>query len=244
MKAIARTLGLRRLPRPPGQRWASTTNMLAGHAWPPEWPFKPEDFKRQVEMRDSMFYRKPKLVQHIDDAAIAALTRHYATVLRPGADVLDLCSSWVSHYPPEWRGGRVAGLGMNAEELAQNPHLTEHVVQDLNVDPSLPYADESFDVVTNCASVDYLIKPQEVFEEVRRVLRPGGLSVTAFSNRLFEAKAIWIWCRTDDMEHVRLVGAFMHFAGGFEAPEGLDLSPAGPDSDPLFVVQAAKKGAP
>ena len=61
--------------------------------------------------------------------------------------------------PWEW----VVGLGMNAAELEANPHLTERLVQDLNLDPRLPYEDETFDVVTNCASVDYLVKPLEVW---------------------------------------------------------------------------------
>jgi ubiquinone/menaquinone biosynthesis C-methylase UbiE len=131
---------------------------------------------------------------------------------------------------------------MNEEELSKNPQLTEFLVQDLNKEPTLPFADNSFDVVTNCASVDYLVQPLEVFNEVSRVLRPGGLSVVAFSNRVFAAKAVWVWMRMTDQERVHLVGSFMHFAGDFETPEGLDLSP-GSESDPLFVVQARKKMA-
>ena len=65
---------------------------------------------------------------------------------------------------------------MNAAELAANPALAEHVVHDLNVDPALPFADASFDDVTCCVSVDYLVRPVEVFGEVARVLRPGGAS--------------------------------------------------------------------
>ena len=47
-----------------------------------------------------------------------------------------------------------AGLGMNEAELARNGVLTEFAVHDLNVDPRLPYEDNSFDVVTNAVSVD------------------------------------------------------------------------------------------
>ena len=39
-----------------------------------------------------------------------------------------------------------AGLGMNEDELRRNPVLTDFVVHDLNVDPTLPYNDNSFDV--------------------------------------------------------------------------------------------------
>ena len=77
---------------------------------------------------------------------------------------------------------------MNEEELARNPVLTEFAVQDLNSSPKLPYADNSFDVITNAVSVDYLNKPIEVFKEMHRVLKPGGRAVMSFSNRCFPTK--------------------------------------------------------
>lgn len=52
---------------------------------------------------------------------------------------------------------------MNEAELARNSVLTEHVVADLNADPSLPFEDASFDCITNAVSVDYLTRPLEVF---------------------------------------------------------------------------------
>ena len=49
---------------------------------------------------DEIFYEPPRLVCHIDDGAIAALTRFYCEMLPPGGVLLDLMSSWVSHLPP------------------------------------------------------------------------------------------------------------------------------------------------
>ncbi len=74
----------------------------------------------------------------------------------------------------------------------------ERVVHDLNADPTLPFADESFDDVVCCVSVDYLTRPVEVFADVARVLRPGGRFVTTFSNRCFPTKAIRGWLANDD----------------------------------------------
>ena len=108
-------------------------------------------------------------------------------------------SSWVSHYPDDLESERVAGLGMNAEELAENPQLTEWVVHDLNADPVLPYGDGEFDVVTIAVSVQYLTRPLEVFREIGRVLRPGGGCIVSFSNRCFPTKAVWLgrgWATT------------------------------------------------
>jgi len=126
-------------------------------------------------------------VNHIDDATIAALTDYYREVLPPGGAVLDLMSSWVSHLPADVALARVAGLGMNGEELAANPRLTEHCVHDLNTYPALPYVPESFDAVLCAVSVQYLTRPVEVFSEVCRVLRRGGVSIVALLLAQLEA---------------------------------------------------------
>ena len=104
-------------------------------------PLRPEHFKRYDESPDPEFYAQPRLVTHIDDAAIAAAGAFYARVLPAGGKVLDLMTSWVSHLPDASRYTGVAGLGMNAEELMANPQLTEWVVHDLNANPVLPWAD-------------------------------------------------------------------------------------------------------
>ena len=57
-------------------------------------------------------------------------------------------------------------------------------------DPRLPYEDNSFDIITNAVSVDYLAKPLEVFKEMHRVLKPGGRAIMSFSNRCFPTKGV------------------------------------------------------
>ena len=86
-------------------------------------PLPRELFSRIDESPDELFYAAPRLVTHIDDAAIAAVTRLYREHFPPGGAVLDLMSSWVSHLPPEVAYRKVVGLGMNREELAANPRL-------------------------------------------------------------------------------------------------------------------------
>ena len=124
---------------------------------------------------------------------MAALTRYYEALnLKRGADVLDICSSWVSHYPKSWPklAKSIVGTGISATELACNDQLTSFVARDLNNNPALPFADASFDVVTCVVSFDYLTKPREVMAEVARVLRPGGRVVLSQSNRCFFTKAV------------------------------------------------------
>lgn len=212
--------------------------------WPEQFPFKKEDFQRFDESPDTFFYSSPRFVTHIDDPAIQALTKYYASVFppsnSPGVAFLDMCSSWISHYPKGYKQERIAGLGLNEEELKRNPVLTEHAVQDLNQNTALPYEDNSFDIITNAVSVDYLAKPLEVFKEMRRVLKPGGLAVMSFSNRCFWTKAISIWTGTGDVDHVYIVGSYFHYAGGYEPPKALDISPNPGRTDPMYVVFSRK----
>jgi SAM-dependent methyltransferase len=197
-----------------------------------------ELFQRLDESPDADFYREPRLVTHIDDATIAALTQVYRELVPPDASVLDLMSSWVSHLPPEAEYARVVGLGMNRIELAENPRLTSFLVHDLNRCPELPFADATFDAVLNAVSVQYLTKPVEVFASVGRVLRRGGIHVVATSHRMFPTKAVGAWHSLGPGDRVRLLGAYFELAGGFEPARLIDRSPRG--ADPLWVVVAKR----
>jgi SAM-dependent methyltransferase len=124
------------------------------------------------ETPDEEFYRTPRLVTHIDERAIAAVTQLYRELFPAGEEVLDLMSSWISHLPPEVEYGRVVGLGMNETELRRNDRLDAYAVQNLNEDPRLPFGDAEFDACGVCVSIDYLTRPVEVLREVGRVLKP------------------------------------------------------------------------
>eukprot|EP00746_Dinoflagellata_sp_MGD_P062373 gnl/MRDRNA2_/MRDRNA2_26245_c0_seq1.p1 gnl/MRDRNA2_/MRDRNA2_26245_c0~~gnl/MRDRNA2_/MRDRNA2_26245_c0_seq1.p1 ORF type:complete len:396 (-),score=65.29 gnl/MRDRNA2_/MRDRNA2_26245_c0_seq1:14-1201(-) len=155
-------------------------------------------FSRMDETEDKVFYSTPRFVYHIDQGAIAALTDHYSVAfqdLPKERDHLDLCCSWVSFLPPDHVGKckSVVGIGMNAEELHSNPQLTNFQTYDLNQNSTLPFNDCSFDVVTNVVSVDYLNKPLQIVGEVHRVLKPGGVALFSFSNRMFREKVVKLW---------------------------------------------------
>jgi SAM-dependent methyltransferase len=183
---------------------------------------------------DAQFYRVPRLVTHIDEAAIAAVTALYRTLVPPGSTVLDLMGSWVSHLPPEIAYAEVIGHGMNAEELAANPRLSRSFVQDLNADPALPLATASVDAALICVSVQYLEQPVAVLREVARVLRPGGVVAITFSNRCFPTKAVAIWQALAGPDQCRLVALYLSRAG-FERVEARQLVPDG-RTDPLWGV--------
>ena len=189
---------------------------------------------------DEAFYEPPRLVYHIDDNAVAALTEFYRRVLPAGGVLLDLMSSWVSHLPPEVDYAEVIGHGMNATELAANPRLSRWFVQNLNRDTALPLADSSIDAAMICVSIQYLQQPVAVLRESARVLRPGAPVVISFSNRCFWTKAVAIWRALDDAGHARLVEQYLRHAG-FERIDTHRLAEWIEDEqDPLIAVSGRK----
>jgi len=203
----------------------------------PAEPYPPSYFARYDASNDAIFYLDARKVVHIDERAIAALGRVYAELLPRDGVLLDLMSAWRTHLPPELAdsdGLEVVGLGMNAEEMGDNPHLARFVVHDLNRDPTLPFPDGSFDGAMCAVSVQYMTRPIEVFAEVARVLTPGAPFVIGFSNRCFPTKAVAIWHSATDEEHVQLVGSYFHLSGSWREPEA--RAHVTPGSDPLYVV--------
>lgn len=196
-------------------------------------PFPPGFFERADQSDDAHFYSWPRLVTHIDNGAIAAVGALYDELGIDG-DVLDLMSSWVSHFTRA--PARLIVLGMNPQELAENPQAAGRVVHDLNAQPELPFPQASFDAVVCCVSVDYLVRPIEAFRDVARVLRPGGLFVCTFSNRCFPTKAIRGWLAASDGEHCEIVAEYFRRSGGFAEPVIDRRTPPTHRGDPLFAV--------
>ena len=205
-----------------------------------------EERARQDDRPDRAFYQEPRLVQHVDEQFRERLTDLYRRHLGAGEDVLDLMSSWVSHLPDDLDLGRVAGHGMNEEELAANERLTEYVVQDLNETPSLPLKTGAFDAALCAVSVQYLRHPEPVFAEVARVLRPGGIFIVSFSNRMFAQKAIRAWRTASGPGRLRLVEQYFEAVGAFREPTTISEKPFVPPTrrvlggapDPFYAVSA------
>jgi hypothetical protein len=214
---------------------------------------RPTDFgetdalARADESDDARFYAAPRMVPHLDAHAAQTVIDLHRRLIPPHSRVLDLMSSWNAHLPEDLPLTQVAGLGLNAVELAANPRLTQYVVHDLNRNPTLPFEDEVFDAVTCTVSVEYLTQPQAVFAEVSRVLAPGGIFVTTFSDRWFPPKVTRIWQILHPFERMGYVREFFSHSGrfgdlatysrqGWPRPADDKYATQMPFADPLFAV--------
>lgn len=180
---------------------------------------RPDQRTKLDETNDSLFYEQPRFVTHVDEGFIQQLTDLYKERLQPNTRILDLMSSWVSHLPEAITFAHVEGHGLNGEELARNPRLDHYFVQNLNQEPKLPLEDQSFDAVLNTVSVQYIQYPEAIFSEIHRILKPGGVAIISFSNRMFYQKAIQAWRDGSESDRVKLVEGYFASVSGFTKPE-------------------------
>ncbi len=192
-------------------------------------------FSRADESTDDKFYVPDRFVTHIDDRAIAAvgtLYRHFGLT----GSVLDVMSSWVSHFLD--RPDELVVLGMNGRELDANTMAHAKLVHDLNVDPVLPFPDDRFDAITCCVSIDYLVRPIAVLRDAARVVRPGGVVLCTFSNRCFPSKAVQGWLQLDDEARVAVVAEYFRLTNAYDEVFTALCTPPNTPGDPLYAVWA------
>jgi SAM-dependent methyltransferase len=202
------------------------------------------------DSNDELFYSYPRFVTHVDEGFIQQLTDLYRDRLKPNTRIFDMMSSWVSHLPEEIEFSHVEGHGLNAEELARNPRFNHYFVQDLNENPKLPLPDRDFDAVLNAVSVQYLQYPEAVFTEIHRILKPGGVAILSFSNRMFYQKAIQAWRDGTEASRVELVKHYFESVPGFSSPEVIARKSTAPNflqwlgasgGDPFYAVIAYRE---
>ncbi len=198
---------------------------------------------------DRLFYDVPRFVTHVDEGFIQQLTDLYRSRLKSNTRIFDLMSSWVSHLPEDLKFAHVEGHGLNGEELARNPRFDHYFVQNLNQDPKLPLDDQSFDAVLNTVSVQYVQYPEAIFTEIHRILKPGGIAIISFSNRMFYQKAIAAWRDGSEASRVELVKRYFKAVPGFTEPEVVikeSQTPSlfqlfgMPGGDPFYAVIATR----
>jgi len=210
---------------------------------------RPENRTKLDPSNDNDFYSVPRFVTHVDEGFIDQLTELYREKLQPDTRILDLMSSWISHLPEEMQFDHVEGHGMNYEELQKNSRLDSYFVQNINQNLQIPLKNEDFDAVLITVSVQYLQYPEAIFAEISRILKPGGLVIVSFSNRMFFQKAIAAWRDGTEASRVSLVKQYLKSIPGFSEPEVISRQSSVPNflamlglvgADPFYAVIAEK----
>jgi len=212
--------------------------------------FSDDSLEREDDNPDSEFYFQARLTNHLDAAALIQLKSVYSDLVPAHSEILDLMSSINSHIDEQLESKKIIGLGMNEEELSANPCLDETFVHDINQEPRLPFADASFDIIICSLSIEYITQPSLLFDEVARILRPGGRFIISFSNRWFPTKVVKVWNNLHDFERVGVV--MEHFIASAHFGEintySLRGKPRPPGdrhnialSDPLYVIWAERE---
>jgi|SRR5882672_1487842 len=103
------------------------------------------------------------------------------SVIQPFYHVLDLGAGAgiVAQMNFLGRVARVCGVDPDPR-VETNPYLDEGKV---GVGESIPYPNSSFDIVFADNVLEHLDKPAQVFSEIHRVLKPGGLFLAKTPNR-------------------------------------------------------------
>ena len=92
-----------------------------------------------------------------------------------------LHGAWIGPSPEELAGraSLLVGVDRHGPHMRANPQLTAAVLGDAT---ALPFRRQSFDIVTANMVVEHLEDPLVVFEEVARLLVPGGLFIVSTPN--------------------------------------------------------------
>ena len=174
--------------------------------------------KKIDESNDEEFYSDPKFVYHLDANFRQYLSNIYRNEIADNSTVLDLMSSWDSHLPEEKKYKKVIGHGLNKQELEKNKIFDTYWIQNFNLSQKLPLDSESVDYCLMVAAWQYLQYPENLTQEIGRILIEKGKFLISFSNRAFWHKAPNIWTTSTEEERVKYVRKVL-ISNGFSEPQ-------------------------
>ena len=174
--------------------------------------------KKLDESNDEEFYSSPKFVYHLDTNFRQNLSNIYKSEIADYSTILDLMSSWDSYLPKEKKYKKVIGHGLNKQELEENKIFDNYWIQNFNLSQEIPLESESIDYCLMVAAWQYLQYPENLTQEIERVLSNQGKFKIAFSNRSFWHKAPNIWTSSTEEERIQYVRKVL-ISNGFNEPK-------------------------
>mmetsp|Transcript_28521 Transcript_28521/g.27313 ORF Transcript_28521/g.27313 Transcript_28521/m.27313 type:complete len:368 (-) Transcript_28521:178-1281(-) len=233
-----------------GKTKAEVEDVLTNPIWPSKWPYSFEDFRPCDYTMDETINTLPQyqysqsllsadqimLIPGILRVPIRrhfimpkdkfAQSEHLSQYFFEGAKVLELFSCYESILPG-FELDVCVGVGWYGDEMKANGALDDYIEQDISVDPFLPLADNYFDFVVMPAMFQLCQRPQDMFKEINRVLKPGGTAFVGVKLAMWSflgRKQGRYYTETNYVEDVLAAGSFFHYAEGFSKPEAFDLT--------------------
>ena len=203
--------------------------------------------KKLDESNDQEFYSEPKFVYHLDSNFRQHLTTLYENEIADSSSVVDLMSSWDSYLPKGKKYKKVVGHGLNKQELEKNKIFDSYWIQNFNLNQEIPLEDGSFDYCLMVAAWQYLQYPENLTNEISRILSNKGKIIISFSNRAFWHKTPNIWTSSTEEERLKYVKKVL-ITNGFNDPKIIRKfnQPAHNffnffNKDPFYCLIATKK---
>ena len=203
--------------------------------------------KKLDENDDAEFYSDPKFVYHLDANFRQYLSSVYKNEIKDYSTVLDLMSSWDSYLPKDKKYKKIIGHGLNKQELEKNKVFDSFWIQNFNLSQEIPLENECIDYCLMVAAWQYLQYPENLTQEIVRILNSRGKIIIAFSNRAFWHKAPNIWTSSTEEERVKYVRKVL-ISNGFNEPKIIKkfFEPALNifnflNKDPFYCLIAEKK---
>ena len=174
--------------------------------------------KKLDESNDAEFYSDPKFVYHLDANFRKYLSDIYKNEITENSTVLDLMSSWDSYLPEGRKYKKVIGHGLNKQELEKNKIFNTYWIQNFNLNQEIPLDSETVDYCLMVAAWQYLQYPENLTNEIARILSDQGKFIISFSNRAFWHKSPNIWTKSTEEERVKYVRKVL-ITNGFNEPK-------------------------
>jgi SAM-dependent methyltransferase len=152
--------------------------------------------RRQVEYKIKYKKENPKW-----DETLVFLARELSKLGEDDLVVLDVGCGNGNYVVDENRKkiAWAAGVDLDESYVKKNICLDEIKIADLE---SLPFDDSTFDVVLSLWVLEHLKNPGKAFEEVYRVLKPGGLFMFATPNKKFLPLVLMNFLKSNKINHL------------------------------------------
>ncbi len=116
------------------------------------------------------------------DDSMVAMVKLFQTAVQPGAKILDYGCGHGNFVLDELGNIFSEKIGIDvAQDSVTNNHSVDSVV--LFTDDRLPFAEASFDAVIAMWVFEHVEHPAQMFQEVARVLKPGGVFAFVTPNK-------------------------------------------------------------